>query len=451
MPNLIFKDQQGHPIQKIIFNKTVVSGQLSQPASQIINISSDDIGVFSFSIAQPNLNGFSIVILPNQTAEIGKDSRTNSINVQISFNPFNSGNSHPESRSTQNFVIQSVEIRTGSNSTTPDIHVVGNASLIRQGELEIYYINTNPPGNDVQGEVLWIVNRTSEIIDLYGCEITQKVFHTFGGSSEESFFKFADNLLLPPASGTNQLNVCSVFTKAGVSTAGSFTRFAGSIRPVWNNTGDTATLYNNTDFSNSEKGTLIYQATYGKGEYFFDGLPRKFEMPQVHVVNRFSVPPISNAKWDGTGSLVNTNIELVTGDVIRFSNVGGSIWPGWLGLPPDLGPEGINYDNFLWPARTVQMDGGLWPYADAPDAFAFCLIAKIMEFRPNGDVNEITTFHIPIFTIMNPTFEFTFSRAVPGVYKLFLGINDFRLYGTRPLLGIIDGIGFLTCDILLNP
>lgn len=242
------------------------------------------------------------------------------------------------------------------------VWLIGNEDKILPGELKILYINANPPGDDVLGEVVWIGNMSSRTIDLNGCSLTDEVFNAQGTRLRtRTFYRFDKTLELPPL--TASFSVCRVFTGGNKSMDKSLYRYAGNNMPIWNNSGDTGRIVN-------PQGTVIDEAKYSRGQFYTifgpqpvtpSGRPSDPSDPRSpRVIVDITIPVPESASW------IDTGIDIQEGDRIDFF-ASGEIWAGVL-FTGGNGPEG-------W-VGWVQT-GSNWPYNNAPDAFSFCLIGQL--------------------------------------------------------------------------
>ena len=113
-------------------------------------------------------------------------------------------------------------------------------AAVQVAEVPILHIEANPPGADVAGEYLLLGNHSGRAVELTNWKVVDRAGH---------LYLFPRFILLRDAQ-------VRLWTKSGVDTAGDL--FWGYERAVWNNTGDTAFLYDAQDYLIS---TYTYQAS----------------------------------------------------------------------------------------------------------------------------------------------------------------------------------------------
>lgn len=113
-------------------------------------------------------------------------------------------------------------------------------AAVQVAAVPILHIEANPPGADIAGEYLLIGNHSGRAVEMTNWKVVDRVGHRY------VFPRF----VLPRDAQVR------LWTKFGVDTGGDL--FWGYERAVWNNTGDTAFLYDAQDYLIS---TYTYQAS----------------------------------------------------------------------------------------------------------------------------------------------------------------------------------------------
>lgn len=206
--------------------------------------------------------------------------------------------------------------------------------------LKILGIDFNPFGSDLESESITIGNVSSAAITLDGCRIFDLVFSGSNSSRSRQVFTFpAGTVLAPLSGGTPTLKVMTRARRPG-DVQDPLVLYMGRPGPIWNNTGDTATL---TDPSGTQKlDTYAYTTKLPSsgstgGPIFVPPQPRR-----RILVRLFDVP--GNRDWTGNGIVVEDD------DVVNI-DAWESIWSGvWFqdstepdGRPGTAAPDPSNF------------------------------------------------------------------------------------------------------------
>jgi hypothetical protein len=276
-------------------------------------------------------------------------------------------------------IVRNDAARTGIPGFPVTIPVHGNAPGVGPGALNITRVVANPPGPDLAGEFVEIVNVTDTKLDLIGCSVGD--FRTRRGPRE--LFRFDSSFTLDPISGNGSRRFLQMFTGPGGASSPPVVQIALKRNaPVWNNAGDTAWIRNP---NRQTVHTFTYPPIGG-------ALPVSPGPPAITAV--VSVPPNAGPGATGTG-LVSTGISVEEGDRLFFTGF-GQIWVGVGVSGGDSGPDGKGTD----PA------GIGWPVPDAPP---ISLVGRIGS--------------APFF-VVGTTLNFVVDDAEGSVV---LGVNDINL------------------------
>ena len=252
------------------------------------------------------------------------------------------------------------------------------------GALRIAGLVGDAPGNDLlpEGEFIDIVNTTSGPLDLNGCLLRHLVFAKAGalpGSGNRpgtSGSAEAVRLNATTMSGRTTLGafdstgeVLRILTRAhsgmaGDAPPGPLRVFIGRSVPIWNNAGDTATLFNRS-------GELVASYSY----------VARYPAPGTTVQpNTVVVPPPARRRimtrriFVNTAIAWNTVFDVMDGDVVHIRNATGTANFG--GLAGNWGPSGngTDADSNLVP---IPFRGDFpWPMPGAPQC---CLLVRLGE------------------------------------------------------------------------
>lgn len=131
---------------------------------------------------------------------------------------------------------EGVRIATGGDTeSTSPLRAAAQVS-----DLPILHIEANPPGADIVGEYLLIANHSGRTVEMTNWKVVDRAGHRY---------------VFPRFTLSRDAQV-RLWTKAGADTGTDL--FWGYGRAVWNNSGDTAFLYDAQDYLIS---TYIYQAS----------------------------------------------------------------------------------------------------------------------------------------------------------------------------------------------
>lgn len=319
-------------------------------------------------------------------------------------------------------------IQTGSINCRNDCQ-----SKVIYGDLQITALMSDPPGSDVapEGEYIDLLNVTSMELDLAGCYITQQVFNASSTPTERSFVRF-------PSMGEFNVND---FGKTSRLTSGARLRiltrmknnadpthdplryYAAMGRPVWNNTGDRAMIYN-------AENDLIVRYGYGS-QANIAGTPNTTPMPPAptqpvrRLIHDFSVdinptfgfvPVIAIEDGDEielTTEETSLADNFIQSDIIGVGVVGNAPFsPEYLpsGSPLHILPRRIG-------AIAAAPEGG-WPL---PGVAKYSLIGAFDENGTNAFA--IGSGHTLTVTLSQPK-------------MLHLGINDDVLWDNRGIFRV---------------
>lgn len=226
--------------------------------------------------------------------------------------------------------------------------------------LKITTIVADPPGNDVlpEGEFIELTNTTSAPVELSGLSITHVQFgddgtHTPGTVIDFGPAAFGTDSLLPPGP------ILRVLTRAqtaadpapgpGIGSA-PWRVYAGHRVAVWNNTGDTGTVWD-------QQHRAIDVYTYTPGPLTSSTHYSAVPAPVRTLVTRVWVDVSHD--W--------TDVFMVQdGDLVTFTASGIPSFGGFLGAAGSVGPAGFTNDPAPWNDN--------WPSVGDPK---YGLLAKV--------------------------------------------------------------------------
>ncbi len=289
---------------------------------QVVTVTGEDVWVTvsdppaGSSFSWPGTVGSGVLLNPapppassGSTHAVGFAPYKPPMSVPVTFSPASTAPVH--AKMTIN-MVRNDAARSGIPGFPVTVALEGNfAGGVGPGALKITRVFANPPGPDLAGEFVEIVNVSDTKLELQGCHVGD--FRTRRGPRE--LFEFGSSFSLDPISGSGARRFLRIFTGPGVPPDPQFVQIAlkrGA--PVWNNAGDTAWIRN----PNRQLVDTFVYPSIGSAAPVTPGPPA--------VTAIVSAPPSAGLGAGGTG-LVATGVSVEEGDRLLVAAF-GQIWVG---------------------------------------------------------------------------------------------------------------------------